>query len=287
MKLRTIKSESVREEIDRMDTAPSGIHRIKDSVALLYHENSKFDELIARREGIKIGAFSNPYVNARAVQPYKAYPGKKTISLNPYRELPSPQADFFTTLRKRSSTRTFVKYSISLNELFRILTYAYGITRSGNVTNIEGHQSYRTVPSPGALFPLEIYIVLFSSDINEGLYHFRPDINALECLKEGSFKKSFTRISGAENFIDMEFPCGFVIVTSVYERVFIKYGERGYRWLLQEVGFVNQNLALIFEALGLGSCMLGGFLDDKVNEFIEIDHPGESVQSVTVFGKKE
>lgn len=52
-----------------------------------------------------------------------------------------------------------------------------------------------------------------------------------------------------------------------------------------EVGAVAQNLSLMATALSLGSCQLGGFLDDSVNDFLGIDGVHESVQNVTVIGK--
>lgn len=51
-----------------------------------------------------------------------------------------------------------------------------------------------------------------------------------------------------------------MFITSVFQRNMLKYGERGYRFLLQEVGVVQQNISLICEHLDLSSCIffLGG-----------------------------
>ena len=56
--------------------------------------------------------------------------------------------------------------------------------------------------------------------------------------------------------------------------------------MLLEVGFLSQNMSLIAEALNLGSCMLGGYKDNLVEEFLEIDGMLESIQNTIVIGKK-
>lgn len=62
------------------------------------------------------------------------------------------------------------------------------------------------------------------------------------------------------------------------ERKLIKYGDRGYRFLMQESGFVAQTISLLAESINLSSCMLGGYNDDKVNEFIGIDGVFETIK---------
>lgn len=71
------------------------------------------------------------------------------------------------------------------------------------------------------------------------------------------------------------------------ERKPIKYGDRGYRFLMQESGFVAQTISLLAESINLSSCMLGGYNDDKVNEFIGIDGVFETINNIIVIGKKK
>ncbi len=76
-----------------------------------------------------------------------------------------------------------------------------------------------------------------------------------------------------------------IITTGLYERLKIKYGDRAYRFMLHESGFVAQNMSLIFHALGLGSCMVGGYLDERINELLNLDGVFETVQNILIFGK--
>lgn len=84
----------------------------------------------------------------------------------------------------------------------------------------------------------------------------------------------------------MKSACGIVFVTAIYQRTMLKYGDRGDRFILQEVGAMNQNMSLLCENLGLGSCIIGGYDDDKVNDFLGIDGATESIQSVMIIGKR-
>jgi SagB-type dehydrogenase family enzyme len=144
---------------------------------------------------------------------------------------------------------------------------------------------YRNVPSGGALYPLEIYMIVFNSHIESGVYHYRADINSLEQLKTGNFVEELLNIIQAEPYVNMKSSSCLIITTGVIERVIIKYGDRGYRFMMQEVGFVAQTISLLSESIGLSSCMLGGYNDDKVNSFIGIDGVFEAVNNIIVIGK--
>jgi SagB-type dehydrogenase family enzyme len=62
-----------------------------------------------------------------------------------------------------------------------------------------------------------------------------------------------------------------ILITAVFERSTIKYGDRGYRFALLEAGHVAQNINLVANALGLGSINLGGYFDRRADDFLGID----------------
>lgn len=256
------------------------------SCAMLYHENSKLTDITARRLGLKVEAFNDPYLLKRASQPFKTYPGKKIISLKQYKDAKLPKRNIFEIIQKRKSVRNYTEHTISLFDIFVLCNYAYGVTRKSAVmgTN-KGSWLYRTVPSAGALYPLELYIVLFSGEISPGFYHYRPDINALEFLKEGTFYEKLKENIFAEPVVELKNACCLLIITGIFERVLMKYGDRGYRFILMEAGFVSQNISLICEAIGLGSCMIGGYKDDELHNFFRISGMSEALLNVLVIGK--
>lgn len=171
-----------------------------------------------------------------------------------------------------------------------MLRYSFGINRKEQINEDNSNSmlwTFRAVPSAGGLFPSELYVVIINSQIPKGLYHYRPDINSLELMKDGDFTDLLISTTNAEPYIDSLDKVGCaVFTTSLIERVYIKYGERSYRFMIMEVGFIAQNMSLVAEALDLGTCMIGGYLDDEVNEFLGIDGVLESVQNVIIIGAK-
>lgn len=281
-----VKELAIRQKYNKLDTSLSGIHRFSESTALLYHENSKLTPLLSRQLGMKIAAFDNPYTNERASQPYKQYPGLPFISFDEYSKYGAPEADMFQLIQNRRSLREYRDYPISINELYYLLHYAYGVTARMQAQSINGTWAYRAVPSAGALYPLEIYVAVLNGQLPHGLYHYRPDRNGIEQVKEGEFYEDLKDRIKAEPYINLSKASAIIFITGVYERVLVKYGDRGYRFILQEAGFVAQNMSLTANAIGLGSCMAGSFLDDQVDEFLGNPHPGESILNVLVVGKE-
>ena len=74
-------------------------------------------------------------------------------------------------------------------------------------------------------------------------------------------------------------------MTSQFERTQMKYGERGYRYILLEAGHIGQNICLVSETLGLKCCALGGTMDKNLEELLDIDGETESVVYGFAIGK--
>ncbi len=283
-----MRISEIKDKYQKHDGTMYGEKNIENSLAMLYHENSKFTSYSFREEGMKIRGFNNPYVNKRAYQSYKCYPNHSIVDLEPYKEN-NPKVDFFDLLKQRTSLRDYEgKYKVSLNELSTILYNSYGVNRKVEISGInqKGHMGLRNVPSGGGLFPLELYIVVLNAHISSGLYHYRPDVNCLEFLKEGEFLEELSTFIHAEPYVNMKESSFIVISTGIIERVLIKYGDRGYRFLMQEVGLVAQNISLTSESIGLGSCIIGGYNDDMANHFLGIDGVFETINNVIIIGKR-
>jgi len=280
----------IKNKYAKVDGTMYGEKNIAESLAVLYHENSKFTSYSSRIQGEKISAFNyNPYVIKRSSQPFKYYPNHKKIDLSVYTN-PKLEANIFDVLKKRRSLRDFDdKYKLSLNELATLLYQSYGVTYKSKIVDseINGHIGMRNIPSGGALYPLELYVVIFNADIPSGLYHYNSDLNVLESLKEGDFIDNLLGIIQAEPYVNMRSSSALIITTGNIERVLIKYGDRGYRFLMQESGFVGQTISLLAESINLGSCMLGGYNDDKVNTFLGVDGVFETTNNIIVIGKNK
>lgn len=125
------------------------------------------------------------------------------------------------------------------------------------------HAAYRTAPSAGALYPLEIYLAT-----SEGVYHYLPQSHELERTLEGDV---LARLSGAalDQECIREAPIS-IIIAAVCQRMEGRYGERAARYVFMEVGHVAQNVHLQAVAIGLGSVPIGAFNDKQVHRVLSL-----------------
>jgi SagB-type dehydrogenase family enzyme len=244
------------------------------SVWELYHENSKTSRY---ERGLSPESVALRMRDMYASLAFEQYPEL---------ELPQARASFSKSLEDALLTRTSVRamspVPISLAKLAAILHCAYGVTRSNEGTNFP--RPFRTVPSAGALYPLEIYF--HSSKITEipaGLYHYNPSRNAVHRLREEDLS---AQIASALVEPASAYDASIILfITALFERATFKYGERGYRFTLLEAGHAAQNINLAANGLGLGSLNIGGFFDRQLDELLGLDGVSQSTIYVAAIGQ--
>ncbi|MHC4271009.1 MAG: SagB/ThcOx family dehydrogenase, partial [Planctomycetota bacterium] len=72
--------------------------------------------------------------------------------------------------------------------------------------------------------------------------------------------------------------------TAIFQRSKFKYHQRAYRYIYLDAGHIAENMALAAVSLELGSCQIGAFLDDQINEILELDGTEESILYLTAVG---
>ena len=205
---------------------------------------------------------------------YKSYENSPGI------KLPSPvdsDMNLETSIRKRKSVRSFSDRGFTLEQLARILLTADGLTqkRSGF------HR--RSAPSGGALYPLEIYVVVQNVEsLKPGLYHFQVRDSSLELMREGDFGNEIHEAANHQDAVG-DSPVTLVI-TSRFDRITQKYADRGYRYAYIEAGAVCQNVYLQATALKMGTVAVGAFNDDATNKLIEVDGVHEAALLIMPIG---
>jgi SagB-type dehydrogenase family enzyme len=185
-------------------------------------------------------------------------------------KLPAPvlkgEVSLEETLQKRRSVRGFSDEALTLDEVSQLLWAAQGITDD---------DGFRTAPSAGALYPLEIYVVSKNVDgLAAGVYSYSPwqhelikvgDKEVFAELTEKALMQSWTQGSAA-----------VIVISAVYERTTTKYGQRGTRYVHMEVGCAAQNIYLQATSLNLGTTFIGAFDDEKVKNILNLpndEHP--------------
>ncbi len=167
-------------------------------------------------------------------------------------------------IARRRSIRRFASVLISRSELSQILWSAQGIS--------DTRGRYRTVPSAGATYPLEIFVVCGRNgveEIGEGIYHYNIDSHSLTLHYEGDVRLALARAALDEECI-YEAPVD-IIICAIFERTGLNYGSRGERYVHIEVGHAGQNIYLQTTALGLATFAIGAFHDEQVRQVLRLD----------------
>ena len=169
-------------------------------------------------------------------------------------------------LENRRSHRNFEDRALSAEQLSQILWAAYGVTDP---------RGFRTAPSAGALYPLEIFVVVGSVEGMEvGVYRYVAREHKLIQISELDVREELSDAAWGQSMV-REAPV-VVVYTAVFSRTTGRYGEeRGRRYVYMEVGHSAQNVYLQVETLGLGTCAVGAFADDICGTLIGLDVDAE------------
>lgn len=215
--------------------------------------------------------------NIESCPTFKEYPEAEHIKLP--RISSNNDKDIWQVLQDRRSHRKFKKNELSLHDLSLMLWAAQGITAQA------GNYFFRTAPSAGALYPVETYLGINNlENIPSGLYHFSPNQFVLEQLYEVPIGQHIAQAALGQRFLA---ECSVVFIwSSVFRRNMSKYGNRGLRYILMDVGHICQNLLLAAETLNLGACPVAAFFDDNMNELLNLDGEEESVLYLAAVGHK-
>jgi SagB-type dehydrogenase family enzyme len=179
--------------------------------------------------------------------------------------LPAPQIkgkiSLEEVLNKRRSVREYKNDALLLNEISQLLWSVQGIT--------EKNWGLRTAPSAGALYPLEVYVVVGNvRNLEAGVYKYIPETHSLTKVIDGDQRKALYNSALQQESI-IKAAADFVIA-AVYERTSRKYGNRAERYVHFEVGHAAQNLLLQATALNLGAVPIGAFYDEKVKAVLKL-----------------
>jgi SagB-type dehydrogenase family enzyme len=162
-------------------------------------------------------------------------------------------------LNARRSVRQFSSQLLTPSQISQLLWAAQGLTNA---------MGLRTVPSAGARYALEIYII-----DDQGVFHYHPDDHRLSTYKEGDLRKDVCRAALDQDSI-LQAP-GTMVLTAVFDRIAERYSpERARRYVFMEVGHAAQNVLLQAQALGLGAVPIGAFEDEALHAVLALppDH---------------
>lgn len=182
----------------------------------------------------------------------------------------------------RNSTRKFSQNKFpTFSDISTLLYYSAGIVHPDKNIDL----STRSYPSAGARYPIEVYIVVLkANDIDRGLYHYNVLDNTFEILTRKSYSQWYKKTIGntPEKLKDSHI---LVILTGIFYRSKMMYGERSYRYILLEAGHLAQNICLLASQFNMRACPVGEFIDSEVENELDITFQKESVLYMISLGK--
>jgi SagB-type dehydrogenase family enzyme len=179
--------------------------------------------------------------------------------------LPTPRDEGDVSVEEavanRRSRREYGDRPLELRELAQLCWATQG------ETDRRGH---RAAPSAGALYPLELYVVVGTpgvDDLDPGVYRYRPANHDLTRERTGDLQSQLRDAAVDQDHVGAA--AVDVVLTAVDERTTGKYGERGSaRYVPMEAGHAGENLYLQAESLGLSTVAVGAFNDGRVREIV-------------------
>jgi SagB-type dehydrogenase family enzyme len=251
-----------------------------DDPAETYHEASKlYPSTATRQVAGALALAASPELQVSARRAVKRNLNRRALALPPPKRAEVTLAE---ALLSRRSQRSFGSGGLTLHELATVLHAAYGLT---SPATSDDPQPLRTVPSGGALYPLEVYAVLARVEGAEtGLYHLDPLRQVLEVLSLGP--SPLAALKEAAVYPEIVEGCAVtLLVTGMFWRSRFKYGLRGYRFTLLEAGHLVQNVVLMCAALELAAVPIGGFYDRPVDVLLGADGVNESIVYAVCLGR--
>ena len=179
-------------------------------------------------------------------------------------ELPGPIHDgtpsLEQTLLQRRSVREYAQQPLTLAEVSQLLWAAPGITHSGG----KG-----TAPSAGALYPLEVYLLAGEVEgLPQGTYRYLPDEHSLTMTVQADRRSALSQAALDQEAV-AQAPA-VIVLSGIYERTTVKYGDRGIRYVHMEVGSAAQNVYLQAVSMDLGTVFIGAFHDEEVIQALSL-----------------
>lgn len=161
-------------------------------------------------------------------------------------------------LSHRRSIRSYSPQPLNLINVACLLWAAQGITDP---------RGFRTAPSAGVLYPLELYLVAGAvTGLDPGIYHYFPHDGNIAAVQGGDRRDDLAQAALGQSW--MADAALTLVFAADYERTTQKYGRRGIQYVHIEAGHAAQNTLLTAVAMNLGAAVVGAFDDKRVASVI-------------------
>jgi SagB-type dehydrogenase family enzyme len=188
--------------------------------------------------------------------------------------------DIVSAIADRKSHRHFKEKPLTLEELSFLLWATQGITKQAD----EAH-AFRTVPSAGCRHALETYLcVLNVKGLEMGIYRYLPvEHQLLVVSHDEDLSDDIVTATFYQSFIGKA-PVTFIWTTIPY-RMEWRYHLAAHKVIAIDAGHVCQNLYLACSAIGCGTCAVGAYHQESLDNLLGVDGEDEFALYLAVVGK--
>ena len=169
-------------------------------------------------------------------------------------------------LSLRRSVRSYAPRDLTDDELLDLLWAGQGVTSK---------KGYRTAPSAGATYPLELHVVS-----RKGVLRYMPASHTVERL--AARDRTAELAEAALHQACVKTAPASIVVAGVVSRTAAQYGDRAERYVDLEAGCASQNIMLTATTLGLGAVMIGAYNDDMVKEIASLPEESTPLAIISV-----
>jgi SagB-type dehydrogenase family enzyme len=243
----------------------------------------------------RTGRHTNPTGGTyRFQERFEPLPFLKSISSGSVIPLPRPDLALLCrqdlplsqVLEARTSIRQYGKHPIRIEQLGEFL-YRTARVKSRFPTD-QGELSHRPYPSAGALYELELYLVIHAcTGLEAGFYHYDPQEHHVSWISDPSPLTQQLLHDACWATGQPIVPQVLIIVTARFQRLSWKYQSIAYALMLKHVGALYQTMYLVATAMHLAPCALGSghsdlfaeaagtnyYAETSIGEFILGSHP--------------
>ncbi len=170
-------------------------------------------------------------------------------------------------LAERRSVREFASRQLDFAQVGQLAWSGQGIT--------EKEKGFRTAPSAGALYPIELYFAT-----HESLFVYHPQGHSLEEVLNKDIRARLAAAALNQRAVAGA-GCDVIIAGSV-KKLARKYDKKARRYMLLEAGHIAQNIQLQAVSLGLASVPIGAFDISQVRKVCRLQKAFEPLYIISV-----
>ena len=191
----------------------------------------------------------------------------------------SDKSTVYSILNRKTKRKYDQETTMTLVELSWLLFSTQGIRAKS------GQNYFRTVPSAGNRHAFDTYIAVFHvDDLEKGIYRYLPESHQIVLQNtEDNLEEKLSKACKDQTFVSKA-SVTFIWVAIPY-RMEWRYALAAHKSILLDAGHICQNLYLAAESIDYGSCAIGNYDQNLLDNLLAVDGEDEFSVYLCAVGK--